>query len=700
MRGSDILRSLSSCFILSLLVIHLCTSSLYAEGGVVLSLSGGGTRGLAHIGVLEVLEENHIPVAGIVGTSIGAIIGGLYASGYKAEQLRDIISGTDLTDLLSHPSERIFVALGREQLSPGGLPWISLNEKGQITGPLGSASGVELLDRFAQLALNVDVVNFSNLCIPFAAIATDLETGKKVVLRRGSLASAMRASMAIPAIFEPWPIEGKLLVDGGLVSNMPVSTARELFPGYPVIAVNVTSPLLPRKNLRSIIDVVDQSITIMTMQNIDREIATAEIVIRPDINENIPLLDVSRSSEIIHAGRIAIEDDIPLILKLVQQAPPIECAGSPVLKIVDEIMIRGFPPVIQTELEKQYKDWTGLPVDTGKILDACNELKSRDDVFSVEYYIEESENTVRVVLEVQRKPAYEIKMGGYATNLHPNRWLRFNLVRRDYISYGDKLLLDLRIGDQWGLGLDYMPSADDYGSWRLSLSAEKWDLTPSNSPFLEWEEYSMVLSHLFKAGLFDLGLGLVFELNTLDDFDNSFWGPLFFASIDTFDKDKKRGMNLTSCIWWPDTDEPVMRTEFTSSSYFSDKWSSAFRAGFAEGDLSNPGLSVYLGAREELYSYADNPVRAERMAWTNMVLRKELFSSWWGRLTADFMAGYGYAWDDEWEGITEVWEAGLGFSVPGYFFDGKFLILWNEEDDFTLGFTLGNPLWGSCPLRY
>ncbi len=694
------MRSLSGCFMLSLLVIHLCTSSLYAQGGVVLALSGGGSRGLAHIGVLEVLEENNIPVAGIVGTSIGAIIGGLYASGYKASQLRDIISGTDLTALLSHPSERIFVALGREQLSAGGLPWISLNEKGQITGPLGSESGVELLDRFAQLALNVDVVNFNNLCIPFAAIATDLETGKKVVLRRGSLASAMRASMAIPAIFEPWPIEGKLLVDGGLVSNMPVSTARELFPGYPVIAVNVTSPLLMRNNLRSIIDVVDQSITIMTMQNIDREIATAEIVIRPDIHEDIPLLDVARSSEIIHAGRIAIEDDIPLILKLVQQAPPLECARPLIAKIVDEIKIRGFPPVIKTELEKKYSDWIGLPVDTGKIRVACNDLKSRDDVFSVEYYIEESENKVRVVLEVQRKAAYEIKMGGYATNLHSNRWLRFNLNHRDYINYGDKLLLDLRIGDQWGLGLDYMSSADDYGSWNLSLAAEKWDLTPSNSPFLEWEDYSMVLSRIFKAGLFDLGLGLVFKLNTLDDFDNSFWGPLFFASIDTFDKDKKKGMNLTSCIWWPDMDEPVMRTEFTSASCFSDKWSSAFRAGFAEGDLSNPDLSVYLGAREELYSYADNPVRAERMAWTNIVLRKELFSSWWGRLTADFMAGYGYAWDDEWEGITEVWEAGLGFSVPGYFFDGKFLILWNEENDFTLGFALGNPLWESCPLRY
>lgn len=694
------MKNLSVCCLFFLIIINFIASPLYASGGVVLALSGGGTRGLAHIGVLEVLEENRIPVAGIVGTSIGAIIGGLYCSGYKAPELRDIILRTDLTSLLSTPTERIYMVAGREQLTAKGLPWISLDKKGQIIGPLGRDPGVMLLDRFVKLASNINVTNFNNLCIPFAAIATDLETGKKVVLQRGSLASAMRASMAIPAIFEPWQIEGRLLVDGGLVSNMPVSTASELFPGYPVIAINVTSPLLARENLRSILDVVDQSITIMTMQNIDREIARADIVIRPVLEKDIPLMDMSGASQIMNAGRIAIEDDIPLIQNLVQQAPSIECKPSFLAETVNEVIVKGIPPVLQTELENKYNDWVGLPVDTGKILSACNALKMREDIYSVEYYLEEKENRLRVVMNVQRKGAYEIKMGGYATNLHSNRWLRAEVLRRDFVNYGDRLEGEFRIGDQWEFGLDYYSSANAYDRWKLAISARKWDLAPLNFPSLEWEEYSMAISRTFNSGLFDLGFGLGCKFNTLDNYDDSFLGPIFYISLDKPDEGNKNIIDFTSCFWWPDADEVIFRSEFTSTSDFQNGWSTSLRTGLAEGDISNPGLSVYLGSREELFSYANDPIRAERMAWANMIVRKELITGWWGKLTADVIGGYGYTWDDNWNGIKDVWEAGFGFSIPGYFFDGKILILWNEDDDFTLGFTLGNPFWRNCPLSY
>ncbi|GAB1426577.1 hypothetical protein MASR2M17_00030 [Aminivibrio sp.] len=243
-------------------------------------LSGGGTRGLAHIGVLEALQEENMPIAGIVGASMGAIIGGLAASGYTTQEIREVITTLDLTNLLSEKTNPIFVPLSQESANPRSkIPWVVMNKAGDVIGPLGGMSGVKLLEKFAQLASRTQIVRFDELAIPFAAVATDLETGEKVVLRTGSLASAMRASMAIPVLFDPWPVGGRLLVDGGLVSNLPVDTAKEIFPGYPVIAVDVTGTLKSRKDIKSVVDVLDQSLTIFTRRNVENEILKADLVI-------------------------------------------------------------------------------------------------------------------------------------------------------------------------------------------------------------------------------------------------------------------------------------------------------------------------------------------------------------------------------------------------------------------------------------
>lgn len=189
---------------LFLLLLAFCGPASAQSGGVVLVLSGGGTRGLAHIGVLEAIQEQGIPIAGIVGTSMGSIIGGLAASGYTPSELRQVVEELDLTNLLSEKTNPIFVPLPSDSVSPRNkVPWVMLNQTGDVVGPLGGMSGVKLLERFAQLASRIQVVRFDELPIPFAAVATDLETGEKVVLRSGSLASAMRASMAIPALFDP-----------------------------------------------------------------------------------------------------------------------------------------------------------------------------------------------------------------------------------------------------------------------------------------------------------------------------------------------------------------------------------------------------------------------------------------------------------------------------------------------------------------
>nr|HPI98004.1 patatin-like phospholipase family protein [Synergistales bacterium] len=443
-----------SCIVLIVYFIVLSAVSIASGQGVVLALSGGGAKGLAHIGVLEALEENHIPIAGIVGTSIGAIIGGLYSSGLSSSELREVVMDTNLNNLLTHRSERIVIAAGREQFTTKGLPWLALNEKGEVVGPLGTFSGVELLERFSQLTSRVEVVNFTDLCIPFAAVATDLETGEKVIITSGSLASAMRASMAVPAIFEPWPIEGRMLVDGGLVSNLPVITAKELFPGYPVIAVNVTSPLLPRAQIRSILDVVDQSISIMTMQNIEREMIEADLVITPEI-DNVGLLDLTNADELIEAGKGAIGEMMSLVINLASQSEPIPCPQGPKERVIKTVQVRGVEAELQIEIEKEFSRWVGQYLNTPEIVEQIRSLKKREDILSVDYNLLDEEDGTVIVIVLQKKPAYEFDLGGYATNLNSYSWLGFALERRDLFSDGDALDSYFRIGKHWGFDLKY-----------------------------------------------------------------------------------------------------------------------------------------------------------------------------------------------------------------------------------------------------
>ena len=271
-----------------LFCLVFCAAPVQAEDRpyVVLALSGGGIKGYAHIGVLDILEKNGIGVAGIVGTSMGAAIGGMYASGYTAEEIEKIVDSINLGELIASTGQPFFNISERVQRDVSLLrPEIYTDAKNRAAGPLGLFAGAGVLECFARHLSHITVTDFNKLPIPFAAVATDLVTGEKVVIRHGSLASAIRASISLPGVFDPWNLNGRLLVDGGLVSNMPVETAKNLFPGYPVIAVNLTSELGKRSSMGNMVDVLMQSITILTMQNVRREATLADLVISPSVKE-------------------------------------------------------------------------------------------------------------------------------------------------------------------------------------------------------------------------------------------------------------------------------------------------------------------------------------------------------------------------------------------------------------------------------
>ena len=245
---------------------------------VGLVLSGGGARGLAHIGVLEVLEELRVPVDLVTGASMGAIVGGLYASGRSPAEIRAILEDLEWERILADapPRDALDVSRRAESRRYAVELELGLSRHGLVL-PGGLVAGQDLGLLLRRHTLPVATVeDFNRLPIPYAAVAADIATGERVVLDRGDIVQAMRASMAIPVVFSPIEFDGRLLVDGGLVDNLPVSLARAMGADV-IIAVDVTPPLKDRAELRDLFGISEQLVILLGQQDVRRQLSLADV---------------------------------------------------------------------------------------------------------------------------------------------------------------------------------------------------------------------------------------------------------------------------------------------------------------------------------------------------------------------------------------------------------------------------------------
>jgi NTE family protein len=259
-----------------------------------LALSGGGARGSAHIGVLRALEELQVPIDFIAGTSMGSIIGGLYAAGYDADGIEQILADMDWETAFTDRPERIHRTMRKKELEKDFLipHRVGFND-GRLQLPLGAIEGQHLdqvLHRLLMPAANIR--SFDNLHIPFRAVATDLVTGDEVVLSAGSLPNALRASMSVPGVFSPVEVDGRLLVDGGMSNNLPVSVVRAMGADI-VIAVDISAPMLEREQLTSVLSVTEQLTNFLTRRSTDAQIES----LGPDDVLIVPALDAFGSTD-------------------------------------------------------------------------------------------------------------------------------------------------------------------------------------------------------------------------------------------------------------------------------------------------------------------------------------------------------------------------------------------------------------------
>jgi NTE family protein len=278
---------------------------------LALVLSGGGARGAAHIGVLKVLEELHVPVDFIAGTSMGSVVGGLYASGLTPAEMETLVATTDWDDLFDDSVSRSDLSYRRKRDQDGTLvrPVIGM-EKGRPSIPSGLVSGQKLNFLLRRLTLPVaTVTDFDLLRIRFRTVATDIETGNKHVFAGGILPEAIRASMAFPGLFSPVDVDGKRLVDGGVAENFPVDEA--LASGAErIIGVDIGSRLARRKELATFLQIVSQTTGFVTSRNVADSrgrLRPGDLLILPDI-PGVSFADFKEMPRAVAAGEKAARE--------------------------------------------------------------------------------------------------------------------------------------------------------------------------------------------------------------------------------------------------------------------------------------------------------------------------------------------------------------------------------------------------------
>ena len=511
------MRRLLLCLLLGFLPLFVHASAPANEATrpkVGLVLSGGAARGLAHIGVLKALEEQGIKIDAIAGTSMGAVVGGLYASGYKIDELEKLALNIDWQQALSDAPPREDVPFRRKQDDRDFLvkQKLSFRDDGSLGLPLGVIQGQNLaLLLESLLAHTSDTRDFDKLPIPFRAVATDIANGEKVVFRKGHLPQVIRASMSIPAVFAPVELDGRLLVDGGMTDNIPLDVAREM--GVDVaIVVDIGTPLRSSKQLTTVVDVLNQSITLMTRRNSEEQLAAlkpSDVLIQPALAA-FGVTDFGKAQDMIDAGYRAtrILDARLAVLKSAEsQDAELNAARSPGQRtpIITAIKVENNSKVDDDVIRYYIRQHIGEPLDLGRLHSDMGTLYGLDYFEQVQYRVVHKGQDHTLVISARGKRSgtdylrvglnlSDDMRGDSAFNLGAS--YRVNGINR----LGAEWLTRAQIGDKQELYSEFYQPLDVGSRYFIAPSvvfeAQNVDAVLDNDPIAQYrvERYGMALN--------------------------------------------------------------------------------------------------------------------------------------------------------------------------------------------------------------
>lgn len=419
--------SLVLCSVVSAETVQHANSLTLSRPKVALVLSGGGARGFSHVGVIRELERLGVKIDIVAGTSMGAMVGGGYASGYSVEQMQDIILGVDWKEMFALRPDRDEINWRRRQDDFKGLGTqeIGLSKKGVLfPDSVVPAQHLEIFLRSITRHVS-SVTDLSKLSIPFAAIATDLDTGEAVVMQKDvTLADAMRSSMSVPGAFSPFPYKNHVLVDGGLAQNLPIEQAKAMGADI-IIAVNAGTPLGKSKDIHSVAGVMGQMIGILTERNVDHSkslLTEKDILITTDLT-GFNAGDFQKAEAIIEAGEKSAQKYEPQLKRLAVSQKAFEqwnlarqsAVKPPQARQVASVQVEGLEVVNPKSVIKSADLDLTKPITEDQIAQASAKIWATDDFTLVPYTFEPGPNgTQTLVWRPQEKPwGYNtIRVGG------------------------------------------------------------------------------------------------------------------------------------------------------------------------------------------------------------------------------------------------------------------------------------------------
>jgi NTE family protein len=443
---------------------------------VGLVLGGGGARGGAHLGVLEVLEELRVPIDCIAGTSMGALVGGAYAAGVPPADISDLVRRTDWIAIFDDTAGRESLDIRRKELDDRYYSAVEFGiSRGGVRFREGALAGEKLKLFFNQLVRS-DLGDraIEGLRMPLSIIATDIGTGERVAMRTGNLTSAMRGSMSVPGLLAPVLREDRKLVDGGLTDNLPVAEVRSLCHPDVVIAVNVGSPLLKPDEVKGIGTVLGQVVNLLTEQNVAKSLADlkpGDVYIKPDIPD-VAATDFTRQLDAAEKGRIAARAMQKQLARL--SVPPAEYAAwqenirfaaPQVSPVIDQVAIGETRFVNAETLRRGIAQQEGKPLDSKALAADLVREFSQGDLSSLDYsVVHERDRTILRITPVEKSwgPNY-LRFGlNLASDFRSESTYNVRaLYRRTWMnSYGAEALLGGQIGSEQNVFTEFYQPID------------------------------------------------------------------------------------------------------------------------------------------------------------------------------------------------------------------------------------------------
>lgn len=527
---------------------------------VGLVLSGGGAKGFAHIGVLKVLEEQGVQIDYIGGTSMGAIIGGLYASGYTAHQLDSIFTTVDTDALLQDyipRNSKSFYEKRNDEIYAIQLPFDDF----KIGSPVSLSKGMYNYNLLNKLLAHVRYEHdFSKLKIPFLCVATDVVSGNQVILEKGNLPQSILASGAFPSLYTPVEIDGKLLIDGGVVNNYPVEEIRKKGVDI-IIGVDVQDGMKDKSQIKGATDVLMQIANYGMYRGMEGKQLTTDIYIKPDIT-NYSVVTFDKGTEIIQKGVEAAQNVLPALQKI---GSNYKIKPLPNYITNDTIHIHS---VKMNPLNNYNKDYVFGKlgyfkeecVPFSKLEEGITNLNATQNFSGINYSFEKAEEGDDLILDLKENPINRLlKFGLHYDHLYKSGLL-INVTQKKALFKNDIATLDMVFGDNIRYNLNYF--VDNGFRWSFGFQSKlnkfKYNINPPAHNLLSVQGYELdvyntdwtdltnrfYLQNYYKDR-FLIGLGFEHKYQIVDignDFvgkswlDNShYFSPFFSLLLDTYD---------------------------------------------------------------------------------------------------------------------------------------------------------------------